>query len=136
MVKINQRLALQIVIGLIAIVPIFVGVNGIVRGPDMLVKAYNYPIQVDSHFRFLSGLPVAMGIFLLRSLPIIDRDGSDSRRVSLLVFIGGLGRLWGLITVGLEASAIVATLFELFVPPFVCLWQNQIQQKTVQLRVK
>lgn len=136
MANTNQRLLLQIVIGIIALVPIFVGLNGIFRGPDMLVKAYNYPIQVDSHFRYLSGLPVAMGVLLLRSLPTIDRDGNDLRRVSLLIFIGGLGRLWGLISVGLETGAVVATFVELFILPFVCLWQNQVQQTSVRSRTK
>jgi hypothetical protein len=134
MVKTNQRLALQIVIGLTAIVPIFVGLNGIFRGPDILAKGYNYPIPLDSHFRYLSGLPVAMGILLLRSLPTIDQDSSDLRRVSLLIFIGGLGRLWGLISLGLEIGAVVATLVELFVLPFICLWQNQVQQESVRSR--
>ncbi len=50
MAKINQRLALQIVICLYAIVPIFIGLNAIYRGPSMLAKASNYPIPLDSHF--------------------------------------------------------------------------------------
>ncbi|CAF5188841.1 unnamed protein product, partial [Rotaria magnacalcarata] len=36
-----------------------------------------------------------MGILLLRSLPTIDQDGSELRRVALLIFVGGLGRLSG-----------------------------------------
>jgi hypothetical protein len=77
-----------------------------------------------------------MGILLLRSLPTIDRDGSDLRRVALLIFIGGLGRLWGLIAVGLEVRAVVATFAELFVLPLICLWQHQVQQKSVRTRTK
>ncbi|CAF3627422.1 unnamed protein product [Rotaria sp. Silwood1] len=58
-----------------------------------------------------------MGMLLLRSLPTIDRDGSDLRRVTLLVFIGGLGRLYGLITVDFNFGAMIATLGELFAFP-------------------
>ncbi|CAF5100741.1 unnamed protein product, partial [Rotaria sp. Silwood1] len=132
MAKTNQRLALQIVIGLLAIIPLFVGLQGIFRGPNMLAEGYNYPLSVDSHFRYLSGLPVAIGLLLLRSLPTIDRDASDLRRVSLLIFIGGLGRLWGLITLGFDISTMVATLAELFLFPFLCLWQYQVQKSNVR----
>ncbi|CAF3463150.1 unnamed protein product [Rotaria sp. Silwood1] len=136
MAKTNQRLALQIVIGLLAIIPLFVGLQGIFRGPNMLAEGYNYPLSVDSHFRYLSGLPVAIGLLLLRSLPTIDRDASDLRRVSLLIFIGGLGRLWGLITLGFDISTMVATLAELFLFPFLCLWQYQVQKSNVRSRTK
>ncbi|CAF3842445.1 unnamed protein product [Rotaria sp. Silwood1] len=136
MIQKNQRIALQIVISLCAIIPIFGGLNGIYYGPKMIEKAYNYPILVDSQFRYLSGLPLAMGMLLLRSLPTIDRDGSDLRRVTLLVFIGGLGRLYGLITVDFNFGAMIATLGELFAFPLVCVWQYQIQQKTKQSRIK
>ncbi|CAF3046353.1 unnamed protein product [Rotaria sp. Silwood2] len=130
----NQRLSLQIVIGLIAMIPIFVGLNGIFQGPNVLLKTNDYSIQVDSHLRYLSGLRVAMGIFLLRNLPTIDRNGDDLCRVSLFVFIGGLGRLWGLITIGFDFDAIIAALIELFILPIICLWQNQIERKTTRLR--
>ena len=136
MAKTNQCLALQITIGIISMVPIFVGLNGIFRGPAILDKTSNYSIPLDSHFRYLSGFPVAMGIILLRSLPTIDRDNSDLRRACLFIVIGGVGCLWGLITVGLETGAVVATIVELFVLPFVCLWQNQIQKKTMRSRKK
>ncbi|CAF0979279.1 unnamed protein product [Rotaria sp. Silwood1] len=136
MAKTNQRLALQIVIGLLAIIPLFVGLQGIFRGPNMLAEGYNYPLSVDSHFRYLSGLPVAIGLLLLRSLPTIDRDASDLRRVSLLIFIGGLGRLWGLITLGFDISTMVITLVELFLFPFLCLWQYQVQKSSVRPRTK
>ncbi|CAF0772100.1 unnamed protein product [Rotaria sordida] len=136
MAKTSQCLVLQIVIGLVAIVPLFFGLNGIIRGPSMLATGYNYPISVDSHFRYLSGLPVAMGILLLRNLPTIDRDASDLHRVSLLIFIGGLGRLWGLITVSFEVSTMVTTLVELLLFPFLCLWQHQVQKNSVRSRTK
>jgi hypothetical protein len=121
MAKTKQCLALQITIGLMAMIPIFVGINGISRGPAILDKTSNYSIPLDSHFRYLSGFPVAMGIMLLRSLPTIDRDNSDLRRACLLIVIGGLGRLWGLISVGLETGVVIATIVELFVLPFLCL---------------
>ncbi|CAF4767021.1 unnamed protein product, partial [Rotaria socialis] len=54
-------------------------------------------------------------------LPTIDRDGSELRRVALLIFVGGLGRLWGLITVSCEVSTLVVALVKLLLFPFRCL---------------
>lgn len=135
MAKTKQGLALQLVVGIISTIPIFVGLNGIFSGPSMLEKAYKYPVQVESHFRYLSGIAVGMGLLLLRSLPKIDRDGSDLRRVALLIFIGGLGRLWSLLALGLEFefSLVMVTLTELLLFPFLCLWQNQVQKTSMKL---
>ncbi|CAF1492500.1 unnamed protein product [Rotaria sordida] len=117
MVTIFQRVSLKAAVGLSALVPISNGLLGIIKGPAMLEKAIRCTIPLDSHFRYLSGLPLAMGILLLRSLPNIEHDGSDLRRVTLLIFIGGLGRLWGLITSGYDTNTVIVTLSELFVLP-------------------
>ena len=123
-----HRVALKIVVGLTALVPISNGLSGILKGPAMLEQTVRSTIPLDSHFRYLSGLPLAMGILLLRSLPNIEHDGSDLRRVTLLIFIGGLGRLYGLITAGYDTNAVVVTLSELFVLPLVCVYQNRVQK--------
>ena len=132
----NQRLALQIAVGISAVIPFALGLNGILRGPDGLVKTNNYPFQVDSHFRCLSGFLVANGLFLLRSLPTIDRDASDLRRVCMLVFIGGLGRLYGFLTVGVETSAVLTNLVELFLLPAICIWQSRVQKNSKRTNTK
>ena len=132
----TQRLALQIATGVSATLPIVLGLNGMFRGPAVLAKAFAYPAVVDSHFRYLSGLPVGMGILLLRSLPNIDQDGSDLRRVSLLVFIGGLGRLWGLITVGYDPRTMMITLSELLVFPLIYAWQNRLQRNNTRSHMR
>lgn len=124
-----ERFALKIVVGLTALVPISNGLSGILKGPAMLEHTVRSTIPLDSHFRYLSGLPLAMGILLLRSLPHIEHDGSDLRRVALLIFIGGLGRLYGLITAGYDTNTVVITLSELFVLPLVCVYQSHVQKQ-------
>jgi hypothetical protein len=133
--KTNQCLALQIVVGLIAIISIFGGLYSLFYEAVMLVKPYNYPMMFVSNLCYICGLSVAMGILLLRSLPNIDHDGTDLRCFSLLTFVGGLGRLWGLIVLGLETSTVAATFFELFVFPLICLWQYRLQQNSLRSHV-
>ncbi|CAF1121123.1 unnamed protein product [Adineta ricciae] len=137
MVKINESLALKIVVTLSAFVPIFVGFKGMFLGPsgitlkpNLVFKSENYSIEVDSHFRYISGYLFAMGIFLLRSIPNIHRDATELHRACIIVFIGGLGRLWGLFAVGLETGAVLATIVELVFFPMICYWQKQIQNRT------
>ncbi|CAF1148873.1 unnamed protein product [Rotaria sp. Silwood1] len=129
-----ERFGLKIAVGLTALVPLSNGLSGIIKGPAMLEKAIRCTIPLDSHFRYLSGLPLAMAILLLRSLPNIEHDGRDLRRVTLLIFIGGLGRLWGLITVGYNTNTVLVTLSELFVLPLVCVYQSRIQKKVSSSR--
>lgn len=124
-----QLIGLKMAVGLTALVPITNGVLGIIKGPSMLEKSIRCTIPLDSHFRYLSGLPIGLGFLLLRSLPHIEHDATDLRRVTLLIFIGGLGRLWGLITAGRDRNSVVVTLSELFVLPLVCVYQNYIQKK-------
>jgi hypothetical protein len=136
MVKINQRLALQIAVGLTALAPLILGLSGVLQGPNMLVKDYKYPYQVDSHFRYLCGFQMSCFAFLLRNIPTIDRDGTDLRRVCWLVVIGGLARIYGFLTVGVEASAVLANLTELIPLPLLCLWQYYVQKNTVHAHQK
>jgi Domain of unknown function (DUF4345) len=131
-----QRIGLKAAVGLTAMIPIANGIAGIIKGPAMLETAIRCTIPLDSHYRYLSGLPLGMGILLLRSLPNIERDGTDLRRVTLLVFIGGLGRLWGVITKGYTTNTALVTLAELLVFPVVCAYQNYIQKKTLSSDTK
>ena len=129
-----ERFALKAAVGLTALVPISNGLSGMIKGPAMFEKALRFTLPLDSHFRYLSGLPLGMGLLLLRSLPNIEHDGQDLRRVTLLIFIGGLTRLWGLIETGYDANTILVTLSELFVLPLVCVYQNRVQKKTLLSR--
>jgi len=138
MVKSKQLLALQLIVAIAGIVPILVGLKGIFLGPsgvsfnpNVLFQSEKYPLAVDSHFRYISGYLIGAGVLLLRSVSTIDKDGTNLRCVCLLIFIGGFGRLWGLITVGRDFDSINATLVELILPPILYFWQKRIEKKNV-----
>lgn len=122
-----QRTSLKIAVGLTALVPITNGILGILKGPAMIERTSLYSLSLDSHYRYLSGLPLGLGFLLLRSLSKIEHDGSDLQRVTLLIFIGGLGRLYGLFRIGHDRNSVLLTLSELFVLPLLCMYQNRIQ---------
>lgn len=127
-----HRIVLKAAVSLSALVPISNGILGIVKGPAMLENSIRCSLPLDSHYRYLSGLPLGMGILLMRNLPNIEHNGSDLRRVTTLIFIGGLGRLYGLLTEGYDKGSIILTVSELCVFPLLCLYQNYVQNSVSQ----
>lgn len=133
--KISQRLALQIVIGFLAMLSIFGPLTMFFSIAFMMEKPPKAEQMIFSNLCHMGGISMTIGILLLRSLPNIDHDGADLRRISLLTFVGGLGRLCSFTTLDLEIETVVATLFELFAFPLICLWQYRLQQTSLHSHV-
>jgi hypothetical protein len=121
----NSVLALQVAIGVFGLVPVAAGLAGAVAGFAML--GGDAAVSADSHFRYLSGLLLAIGLLFWSTIPRIERQGRRVRLLTLIVFVGGLARLAGVLTVGVPSSPMLFGLaMELVVTPLVCLWQSRI----------
>jgi len=121
-----ERRILQITIAVASLVPICAGVTGIALGPAM-VDAGAVPIGADSHFRYLSGLLLGIGIGFVTTIPRIERRTARVRLLAALVVTGGLGRLWSLIALGAPNKSMLAALvMELGVTPALALWQARV----------
>jgi hypothetical protein len=87
-------------------------------------------ISAESHFRYLSGLLLAIGLCFWSTIPEIEAKTGRFRLLTLLVVIGGLGRLLGLALTGLPSLIMLGSLFlELIVTPLLCLWQTRIANR-------
>jgi hypothetical protein len=87
-------------------------------------------ISAESHFRFLSGLLLGIGLCFWSTVPRIEEKANRFRLLTLLVVIGGLGRLIGLGLTGLPSLFMIGGLFlELVVTPVLCLWQTRIANR-------
>ena len=121
-----ERCLLQATVALLALIPIGAGLSGVWLGPAMLATAGDH-VTADSHFRYLSGLLLAIGLCFWRLVPIIERAGPAARLLTFLVFVGGLGRMVSLICLGLPSPAMLGGLaMELVVAPLLCLCQMRI----------
>jgi hypothetical protein len=121
-----ERRALQIAIAVAALVPICAGAAGIVLGPAM-VDAGMAPIGADSHFRYLSGLLLGIGLSFVTTIPRIESRAARFRLLTAIVVIGGFGRLWSLIAHGTpNRSMLAALVMELGVTPLLALWQSRV----------
>ncbi len=118
--------ALQIAVAIGGIVPVFAGLAGIILGPSLTGES-TPPADLDSHFRYLSGLLLGIGLAFWSTIPGIERNGKVFRLLTAIVFLGGLARLYGVFTEGLPGFSMIAGLgMELAVTPFLCLWQARL----------
>jgi hypothetical protein len=123
-----ERRLLQTAVAVGSLVPIGAGAAGMLLGPRML-HVPTAAGDLDSHFRYLSGLLCGIGIGYLSTIPGIERQGSRFLMLTAVVVAGGLGRLLSLLMVGPPSPAMQAALvMELVVTPGLALWQRRVAQ--------
>lgn len=126
MAFLSNRRTLQVTIALLALVPIGAGLTGIIGGPA-LIGSHDVPVDLDSHFRYLSGLLLGIGLMYWTTIPHIERAGGLFPALSALVVLGGLARLFSVLAVGWpNLPHILALPLELAVVPLLALWQNRL----------
>ena len=110
------------------VVPFLAGGAGMVEGPVFLHGVGQpVPADLDSHFRYLSGLLFAIGLAFASCIPAIERKTSRFRLLSLLVFVGGLGRLLGLVSAAMPGTGhLFGLAMELGTVPLLVLWQARV----------
>ena len=130
-----ERRLLQLAVAIACLVPITVGGWSVLQGPHFLGRAASIPTDLDSHFRYLSGIFVAVGLAFATCIPGIERKGARFRLLGALIVSGGLARLVSLLTVGTPSTGHLAGLaMELGVVPLLMLWQARIAQRRPSIR--
>lgn len=126
-----SRRALQIVLGLLSLVPLMNSFLGVVLGAARTLPAENVTAEFDSQYRYLSGFYIALFLIAWWSIPAIERRAAPIRIVSAAIFLGGVGRVLAWIQVGPPPwQAMVFTAFELAFPLF-AVWQESIRRRYV-----
>lgn len=124
----RERSLLQLCVGVTGIVPVAAGIAGILRGPELVNAAVG--IGADSHFRYLSGLLLGIGLGFWSTIPRIEANGDRFRLLSFIVVAGGLARFISFALIGLPPFEMRAALaMELGVTPLLCLWQWRVARK-------
>lgn len=120
---------LQTAVAIAGLVPVSAGLAGIVAGPEMAGAAISAP-GLDSHFRYLSGLLLGIGLVFWWSIPDIAGQGRLFRALTFLVAVGGVSRLFGLVLEGAPPSPMLFGLaMELGVTPLLCAWQWRVSRR-------
>jgi hypothetical protein len=125
---VRERKLLQQAVAIVATIPVATGLYGVLFGQALTGDAVS--ISAESHFRFLSGLLLGIGLGFWSTLPSIEIHTGRFRLLTLLVVIGGLGRLIGLGLTGLPSLFMVGGLIvELIAAPVLCLWQTRVANR-------
>lgn len=119
--------ALQAAVAVAGLVPVAAGLAGMVLGPEMIGDAPPASLALDSHYRYLSGLLLGIGLAFWSTIPGIELRGGRFRLLTAIVVAGGLGRLVSLCSAGVPGSAMLFALaMELGVTPLLAFWQYRL----------
>ena len=126
-----ERRALQAVAAVACLVPLIVGTESVLRGVAYLKGApVPVPPDLDSHFRYVSGIFLGLGIGFAVAIVRIERHKAMFRMLGLMVMLGGLARLLSLVEVGMPSRGHVFGLaMELGVVPLLMLWQTRVARR-------
>jgi uncharacterized membrane protein YfcA len=122
-----EKALLQSTVGLASLVPILAGLFGVLAGAHMFGGGTD---GMDSHFRYLSGLLLGIGLAFVSTIPRIEFHRRRFRLLTAIVVTGGIGRLLGVLLTGaLDTTVLFALVMELVVTPTLCVWQNRAARR-------
>jgi hypothetical protein len=127
----RERRFLQQAVGICAVVPFAAGLYGVLFGSALTGSALS--VSAESHYRYLSGLLLAVGVLFWSTIPRIEEHTGRFRLLTVIVVVGGLGRLLGLMITGLPSLMMLGGLaMELVVTPLLCLWQTRVANRCAE----
>lgn len=130
MSPLTEKRILQAVVAVACLVPLSVGGESILRGPGFLGHPPAIPTDLDSHFRYISGIFFGVGIAFATCIPGLEAKGPRFRLLGALVVCGGLSRVVSLIAVGPPSFGhLFGFCMELGVVPLLMLWQASFAQR-------
>lgn len=125
-----EKRALQLVLALVLVLPFTAAVASVAMGPGYLGAGPAPAPDLDSHFRYVSGIFLAMLVGYASCIPAIERKGPRLRLLVALTVAGGLARLVSLAMVGMPSIGHQVGLgIELVIAPAMLLWQARIARQ-------
>lgn len=121
--------AFRIATILVGLIPLFLGGTGVLFGAAEHAGGEAVGAALDSQYRYLAGVYVAVGAMILWSAADVKGRASLLRFAMLGWFLGGLARVVSWMTVGEPADWQVSGIaVELIVPAVMLLWQKRVMR--------
>jgi outer membrane scaffolding protein for murein synthesis (MipA/OmpV family) len=130
----NKR-PLQVVTAALGLIPLVTGAVAMLGVDDPLYATIGLPRSalLDSNLRFFAGIWLGLGLTLLWVVPSIERQGTLFRVVWGSVFLGGVGRLLSLASLGTPPAPFIGfTMLEIVGAPVFVYWQHRLARSHVQ----
>lgn len=125
-----EKRLLQLALALALPLSVVVAARSIATGPASIGAAGPIPPDLDSHFRYLSGIFAGMLAVYASCIPRIEHKGARLRLMVALTVAGGCARLVSLAMVGPPSTGHLAGLgIELGVAPLILLWQARVARR-------
>jgi len=124
----SSKLLLQIILGVMALIPLTRGLPGALRGlPETLSKTDGFP-QLDSDARFWATIWTTMGCSCYLMIPHIESHSLMFRTLMAAIFLGGISRLLSLrkYRYAVQIWLVVPLIAELIIAPLLAIWQIRI----------
>ena len=123
----TERHLLQLAVAIACLVPLTVGTAGVLLGP----AALGAPASTDlaSHFRYLSGIFLGVGLGFASCVPRIESMGPRFRLLGLFVVVGGLARAFGLTEGTPSLGHRLGLVMELGIVPLLMVWQRRVARR-------
>ena len=122
-----EKNILQAVVALFCLVPLMAGGAGALLGVQFMGGG---TIDLNSHFRYLSGLLLGIGLGFLSAIPHIELQSERFRLLTFIVVVGGIGRLLGFFFISMPGTSMIFALcMELIVTPLLCFWQHSFARR-------
>jgi hypothetical protein len=128
-----SKRGLQIVMGVLAIIPATTGLLGLLGVEDPPYVAAGVPpiVVLDTNLRFYSGVWLGLGLALCWLIPTIERQTVLFRVLWAMIFIGGIGRLLSMIMLAWPpVPFVVFTALEIVGAPLFILWQSRLADES------
>jgi hypothetical protein len=108
---------LRILLGVLGLVPIFIGVSGIFSGLERLVSGCEFSSDSDGQYRYLSAIYLGFGGLILWIQSRLESEVQLFRILMTMVFVTGVVRAIPIVVLGFHRAALRADF-----SPFVLVW--------------
>lgn len=129
-----QRRLLQIFLVLLALIVVVLGLLGMLGVDNPLYASVELPRSalLDTNMRFYSGLWLGLGIAVLATVRTLEKHFAIYCVLWGMIFVGGIGRLLSLLTLGLPPFPIPGfMLLEILGAPIFLYWHYRVIQSSV-----
>jgi Domain of unknown function (DUF4345) len=126
-----MRRGLQILLGILSLVPLAFGAMGMIFGAAGFIPADQVSAELDSQFRFQSAYYFSLSILIWWVIPNVERQTALFRIIIGGLFLGGATRVYSYMVVGPPPPSMLAGMALELSLPLLILWQNKIRKQAI-----